>query len=122
MPSASIPSSRSSARTAARSVQSVAITNTKGINFQNAYPIEALPCEQCRSISKYRLHIVGEHVGFVNFQIIDVMTGFVSLHSPIDRFFQSEWGVSFCAHVCAVAFARGAQLKTGNDASVITNY
>jgi hypothetical protein len=67
------------------------------------------------------LHFIGEDVGFVDFQIIDTVPGIVRLHPSIDRFPQSERRVSLRAHVAAVAQARGAQLKTGDDTSVITD-
>ena len=48
-------------------------------------------------------------------------TDSVRLHPNFDRFFQSQRGISLGAHVSAVAFARSAQLKAGNDTTVITN-
>ena len=69
-----------------------------------------------------RLHVVRKHIRFVNFQIIDMLTGLVRLHPFIDRSFQRERRIALSAHISAVAFARSAQLKTGDDTSVIANH
>jgi hypothetical protein len=55
--------------------------------------------EKRRSITQYWLHFVCKHVGFVNFQIIDALTGIVRPHPFVDRFSQSEGGIALSTHL-----------------------
>ena len=73
-------------------------------------------------MTKYWLHFVCNYIRFINFYVINMLTGLVRPHPFIDRSFQSKRGISLCAHVSTVEFARGAQLKTRGDASVITSF
>lgn len=68
------------------------------------------------------MRFVRKYVRFVNLQIVDMPTGFVRFQPFIDCSFQRERGISLRAHVSAVANARGAQLKTGNNTSAISNH
>src|SRR5271169_954399 len=55
--------------------------------------------EKRRSITQDWLHFVCKHIGFVNFQIIDMLTGIVRPHPFVDRFSQSEGGIAISTHL-----------------------
>ena len=48
------------------------------------------------------LHFRSEHVGFVDFDVVDAMAGSVWMQAPGQRAFQGEWRITSGAHILAV--------------------